>query len=288
MLNECGICRQKRDQHLLTKCDTCYLYYHLNCLNPPLTRLPKKSKLYGWQCSECDKTSDSEIEEVKTPRRSKSRYSREARSDPEMSTPKLKIKPVEPEKPKQDENQDTLTEVVVTHTGEMNGFQMKESKGHVSKSGKKRRREKHKNRYSPELGSPMKEHKRKRKKKSFDLDEPMPHPRITIKVIVQTGQKKIEFFVCRSNPFRCQRAKWRQNRILSVSMYRTTRMTTVHPQFRSKLLHYQRKKKLHRWEPLQKKNPWRVAAKLAMSATPPLWLIMQWGAFGCGSNWRGF
>ncbi|KAJ3640977.1 hypothetical protein Zmor_027508 [Zophobas morio] len=182
MLNECGICRQKRDQHLLTKCDTCYLYYHLNCLNPPLTRLPKKSKLYGWQCSECDKTSDSEIEEVKTPRRSKSRYSREARSDPEMSTPKLKIKPVEPEKPKQDENQDTLTEVVVTHTGEMNGFQMKESKGHVSKSGKKRRREKHKNRYSPELGSPMKEHKRKRKKKSFDLDEPMPHPRITIKI----------------------------------------------------------------------------------------------------------
>lgn len=64
-LNECGICRQRRDQHLLAKCDTCHLYYHMNCLNPPLSRLPKKSKLYGWQCSECDKSSESELEEVK-------------------------------------------------------------------------------------------------------------------------------------------------------------------------------------------------------------------------------
>lgn len=53
------------------------------------------------------------------------------------------------------------------------------SEGH--KSGKKRRREKHRSRYSPELGSSGKEHKRKRKKKSIDIDE-IPHPRITIKV----------------------------------------------------------------------------------------------------------
>ncbi|KAJ3621506.1 hypothetical protein MTP99_003629 [Tenebrio molitor] len=179
MLNECGICRQKRDQHLLAKCDTCHLYYHLNCLNPPLTRLPKKSKLYGWQCSECDKTSDSEVEEVKTPRRSKSRYSREARSDPEVTTPKLKIKPVEPEK----YDEVGLLVPLPVENPEMNGFQTPiEGKGHVSKSGKKRRREKHKNRYSPELGTPSKEHKRKRKKKSFDLEEPLPHPRITIKI----------------------------------------------------------------------------------------------------------
>ncbi|KAL3276919.1 hypothetical protein HHI36_012287 [Cryptolaemus montrouzieri] len=95
LLNECATCRQRRDQHLLAKCDTCSLYYHLNCLNPPLTRLPKKSKLYGWQCSECDKTSDSEVEELNTPRRSKSRYSREARSDPEILTPIIKIKPLD-------------------------------------------------------------------------------------------------------------------------------------------------------------------------------------------------
>ncbi|RZC37061.1 PHD finger protein 14 [Asbolus verrucosus] len=197
MLNECGICRQKRDQHLLAKCDTCHLFYHLNCLNPPLSRLPKKSKLYGWQCSECDKTSDSEVEEVKTPRRSKSRYSREARSDPEMSTPKLKIKPVEPspekmkhsrhESPKQlniSVNSHGNSDVLLNSTSEMNGLQVltDSGKGHVSKSGKKRRREKHKNRYSPDVGSPTKEHKRKRKKKSFDLEEPLPHPRITIKV----------------------------------------------------------------------------------------------------------
>lgn len=181
MLNECGICRQKRDQHLLAKCDTCHLYYHLNCLNPPLTRLPKKSKLYGWQCSECDKTSDSEIEEVKTPRRSKSRYSREAKSDPEMSTPKLKIKPVEPTPPAPPlpppplPLPDSFNVSVIL--GKNENIEMP-----TKKSGKKRRREKHKNRYSPELGSPSKEHKRKRKKKSFDIEEPIIHPRITIKV----------------------------------------------------------------------------------------------------------
>lgn len=46
--NKCGICARKNDQHLLAKCDTCYLYYHLGCLNPPLTRMPKKTKLFGW------------------------------------------------------------------------------------------------------------------------------------------------------------------------------------------------------------------------------------------------
>lgn len=95
LLNECATCSQRRDQHLLAKCDTCSLYYHLDCLNPPLTRLPKKSKLYGWQCSECDKSSDSEVEEMNAPRRSKSRYSREAKSDPECLTPIIKIKPLE-------------------------------------------------------------------------------------------------------------------------------------------------------------------------------------------------
>jgi len=54
----CGICKRSKDQHLLVKCDTCNLHYHLGCLNPPLTRPPKKSKQYGWQCSECCDKSD--------------------------------------------------------------------------------------------------------------------------------------------------------------------------------------------------------------------------------------
>ncbi|VVC34294.1 Hypothetical protein CINCED_3A006531 [Cinara cedri] len=63
--NKCGICGRTVDQHLLAKCDTCYLYYHLGCLNPPLTRMPKKTKLFGWQCSECDNSnSNSEPETV--------------------------------------------------------------------------------------------------------------------------------------------------------------------------------------------------------------------------------
>eukprot|EP00096_Caligus_rogercresseyi_P007469 TRINITY_DN25332_c0_g1_i1.p1 TRINITY_DN25332_c0_g1~~TRINITY_DN25332_c0_g1_i1.p1 ORF type:complete len:847 (-),score=233.61 TRINITY_DN25332_c0_g1_i1:526-3066(-) len=56
-LKQCGVCSGTQDQHLLIPCDTCHLHYHLGCLNPPLTRMPKRSKLYKWQCSECDKLS---------------------------------------------------------------------------------------------------------------------------------------------------------------------------------------------------------------------------------------
>ncbi|CRK94491.1 CLUMA_CG007997, isoform A [Clunio marinus] len=80
LMNECGICKKCTDQHLLAKCDTCHLYYHLGCLNPPLTRHPKRSKLYAWQCSECDKSDDSGTENViipKGPRRSRIRYSKD-------------------------------------------------------------------------------------------------------------------------------------------------------------------------------------------------------------------
>lgn len=214
LLNECGICQQKRDQHLLVKCDTCHLYYHLNCLNPPLTRPPKKSKLYGWQCSECDKSSDSELEQVKSTRRSRSKYTKDSK---ELFTPKVKIKPVEPnpEDDKQPAEEDmnfeqtteSVAEEVKLNDTEINDEQNNTFNSSIevtnsysilnntgedmvisSKSSKKRRREKHRNRYSPDTGIPIKEHKRKRKKKSLDIDSSspptIPHPRITIKVIL--------------------------------------------------------------------------------------------------------
>ncbi|XP_072939791.1 uncharacterized protein [Epargyreus clarus] len=75
----CAVCGRRSERHLMAACDTCRQHYHLHCLNPPLQRPPKKSKLYGWQCSECDKTSDSEPEvlEKKVPRRSRIRYSKD-------------------------------------------------------------------------------------------------------------------------------------------------------------------------------------------------------------------
>ncbi|XP_063824574.1 LOW QUALITY PROTEIN: PHD finger protein 14 [Ostrinia nubilalis] len=52
------------------------------------------------------------------------------------------------------------------------------------KANRKRRKEKHRSRYSPDLlRSPSKSHKHKRKKKCQDMENPeMPHPRITIKI----------------------------------------------------------------------------------------------------------
>ncbi|KAK6491151.1 PHD finger protein 14 isoform X2 [Huso huso] len=62
VLYSCGICKKNQDQHLLLLCDTCKLHYHLGCLDPPLTRMPKKTKNSYWQCSECDQAGSSDME----------------------------------------------------------------------------------------------------------------------------------------------------------------------------------------------------------------------------------
>ncbi|XP_053324368.1 PHD finger protein 14 isoform X2 [Spea bombifrons] len=62
VLYSCGICKKNHDQHLLLLCDTCKLHYHLGCLDPPLTRMPKKTKNSYWQCSECDQAGSSDLE----------------------------------------------------------------------------------------------------------------------------------------------------------------------------------------------------------------------------------
>merc|ERR1719348_1278136 len=54
-LASCRICSGSQDQHLLTHCDICKHSYHIYCLSPPLVKVPKKTKQYGWQCNECDK-----------------------------------------------------------------------------------------------------------------------------------------------------------------------------------------------------------------------------------------
>ncbi|XP_064637524.1 PHD finger protein 14-like isoform X2 [Lineus longissimus] len=60
ILHKCSLCQKTSDQHMLARCDKCRLYSHLGCLDPPLTRMPKKTKQCGWQCSECAKTSSEE------------------------------------------------------------------------------------------------------------------------------------------------------------------------------------------------------------------------------------
>ncbi|XP_019614399.1 PREDICTED: PHD finger protein 14-like [Branchiostoma belcheri] len=67
VIHQCGICKQTSDQHLLAKCDTCRLFYHLGCLDPPLSRMPKKTATIGWQCSECASSSESDASSAATP-----------------------------------------------------------------------------------------------------------------------------------------------------------------------------------------------------------------------------
>lgn len=46
----CEICHQLTDEHRMLVCDSCELGYHLDCLNPPLTRVPRGR----WQCERCN------------------------------------------------------------------------------------------------------------------------------------------------------------------------------------------------------------------------------------------
>lgn len=194
-LNECGICRQSIDQHLLAKCDTCHLYYHLGCLNPPLTRMPKKTKLMGWQCSECDKeSSGSEVECVDTEAPRKLRHKEAGANDrttivlDPLVHPKVTIKPIEPCVDLEQLDSIPQNSVIITEQ------ELSETHDHNAqlptppRSGKKRRREKH-HRYSPD--GELREHKRKRKRKSFEMDNMDQHslsgghnetPRIKIKI----------------------------------------------------------------------------------------------------------
>ncbi|KAL5969148.1 PHD finger protein 14 [Taenia solium] len=48
IFHQCSVCNGYRDQHLLTTCETCKKAFHIGCLDPPLTRVPKRSKLFAW------------------------------------------------------------------------------------------------------------------------------------------------------------------------------------------------------------------------------------------------
>ena len=54
---------------MLIDCDTCHNFYHINCLDPPLSCVPRKTKLFGWECSKCvhlkNNSSDEEMEPEK-------------------------------------------------------------------------------------------------------------------------------------------------------------------------------------------------------------------------------
>ncbi|EDO43792.1 predicted protein, partial [Nematostella vectensis] len=63
-LLSCATCKSTDNQHLMAECDTCHNFYHLACVDPPLSRMPRKSAKCLWQCSECDPSESEEDVEV--------------------------------------------------------------------------------------------------------------------------------------------------------------------------------------------------------------------------------
>ncbi|UMM38555.1 hypothetical protein L5515_009923 [Caenorhabditis briggsae] len=57
----CVVCKKATEQHKQTQCDQCHNSYHIGCLSPPLTRLPKRNN-FGWICHECNESSGDESE----------------------------------------------------------------------------------------------------------------------------------------------------------------------------------------------------------------------------------
>uniref|UniRef100_A0A914HMC9 PHD finger protein 14 n=1 Tax=Globodera rostochiensis TaxID=31243 RepID=A0A914HMC9_GLORO len=50
---QCHKCKKATDAHRLVYCDTCKCHYHIGCLDPPLAKMPAKSKFSRFECSNC-------------------------------------------------------------------------------------------------------------------------------------------------------------------------------------------------------------------------------------------
>ncbi|CAC14404.2 PHD-type domain-containing protein [Caenorhabditis elegans] len=80
----CVVCRKSTEQHKQTQCDECHKSYHIGCLSPPLTRLPKRNN-FGWICHECNESSDSEQEIIPEASESTTRSVRSRRPPARLS-----------------------------------------------------------------------------------------------------------------------------------------------------------------------------------------------------------
>nr|CAB3262278.1 uncharacterized protein LOC100179204 [Phallusia mammillata] len=64
LLKLCDICHDDNNQHMMVDCGICLKWFHLNCLDPPLLQMPRKSKFSLWQCSKCAPSSDSDSDDI--------------------------------------------------------------------------------------------------------------------------------------------------------------------------------------------------------------------------------
>ncbi|XP_022181600.1 PHD finger protein 14-like isoform X2 [Myzus persicae] len=125
LFNKCGICSHTNDQHLLAKCDTCCLYYHLRCLSPPLTRMPKKTKLCGWQCSDCENTNSNSDQKI--------------------------VDPIAPRKSKYSGIQQSISDSRRSSSIVNDDFNGSSTQNNISDASKRKKNEQHSNKYSSEI-----------------------------------------------------------------------------------------------------------------------------------------
>lgn len=89
-IESCCICKKNSDLHLIIDCDKCKNYYHINCLDPPLDSVPKKTKQYGWECSKCThddtESENEEIVDLNAPRSLRNDRKREEKKAFNLST----------------------------------------------------------------------------------------------------------------------------------------------------------------------------------------------------------
>jgi hypothetical protein len=96
LTKECSVCCESTSQHLMVCCDTCQSLYHIHCLDPPLDRVPKKTKTYGWQCEECCCCSDDEPPEPVAVTEVSGKRGRSTRTGRRVIKPKYYSSPWQP------------------------------------------------------------------------------------------------------------------------------------------------------------------------------------------------
>ncbi|KDN45083.1 hypothetical protein K437DRAFT_125829 [Tilletiaria anomala UBC 951] len=63
-LRGCATCKQWASSPESVRCDTCKQFWHMRCLNPPLSAKPAKG--YSWTCAPCTKKHELAVEEGKS------------------------------------------------------------------------------------------------------------------------------------------------------------------------------------------------------------------------------
>jgi hypothetical protein len=71
------------------QCDRCKLFFHMGCVNPPLSSKPSRG--YGWTCAPCARRHEEEVDSNKNPQEASNRNSTPTSQSSKSAPPKSSV-----------------------------------------------------------------------------------------------------------------------------------------------------------------------------------------------------